>query len=518
MGMFGDLLRATEVLVVQTGVGKAFEEVTGYGVEANVADNGFCGRLNFERKKEIKSSVDIEELLDDIYLKVVSYTEVKEVMEKKGHIVDPLQKLRDQVPKDFWNCAVDLIYELIPKGTTLKVEVKISEDSSPFNVESISNAYEIRYDELRATVTMLDTEAKDVEKGWESVHKFPKEKREHMQKLLKSGNALETGDGEKLELPKTILTNIRKDLKDENSLMSYILPLVYGTKKDQRKKMLMAGKFIIAILKHPEHIIATSKKYFEGADDTEAFKIVEHTEKSLRGPNSFHSLLYNKGMANGLRLLFEAEFFKKQAENVDEATRDFENDLTKTAFNTNNLHIKTKWDDIKTKHEEPRYKMMVEISQLKTMCQSKNEETLYRFSLDKPDIELPFKDEGASFAFVFAVNNTKSDSVSKMVRSVSFMFSDQAKEKDTQTIEDCFKWAEENESSEIRNLTYKQKKGRLHFVCIRSNAAVTRREGGFCKYFREGILHCSAYKINSKGYVSESGELVMLPYSAGNSP
>jgi len=300
-------------------------------------------------------------------------------------------------------------------------------------------------------------------------------------------------------------------LKDETSLMSYVLPIVYGNEKNKRKKMLMAGKFIIAILKHPEKIIATSKKYFEGDDDTKVFEIVEHTEKSLRGPNSFNSLVYNEGTVDGLHLLFKEKLFKKQAESIDKATGYFEEALTKTAFSTNNLHTKTAWDEVKIKTDEPRYRMMGEISQLKTMCQS-NEETLYRFSLDGPDTELPFKDEGASFAFVFAVDNENSDSVSKMVRSVSYMFSDQAQEEDTQTIEECFEWAEKHKSSEIRDLTYKQKKeNRLYFVSISSNAAVTRRGDGFCKYFREGILHWRAYKTNSQGYVNKSGELVYGP-------
>jgi len=86
------------------------------------------------------------------------------------------------------------------------------------------------------------------------------------------------------------------------------------------------------------------------------------------------------------------------------------------------------------------------------------------------------------------------------------------KKKKIKTVEECFKWAKENESSELCNLTYNDNDDRLKFVTISSNAAVMRRRGeGFCKYFREGILHKIAYKPNSKGYVHKSGELVLVP-------
>ena len=500
-----------ETVVQETGVGELFEEVTGYGIEGGIAKHGLNPRLNFNRHKRINSSDDVEELLLEINRKLLEYDQVKEAVGG-----DPLQMLKEKVPEDVWNCVVDLISEIIPTGTSLEVDVKSTTDSEPsirVSPKTFSNKYEIRYKQLIAKVTMCGVTTKEVEKRWQSLHLIPRKEREG---LLKNGNILTTADGKKLELSEKLSGFVRSDLKNEISLMSYILPMVYGKnnkdeRRDKRKKILMAGKLIMAILRHPHEVMDTSVKYL---DDTEAYEIAEDTEESLREKDWFYPFLYGKeAMTTLISKTMKQELDEKQKDKIDEVTRTFEERLTVSAFNTNHLHIKRDWDEIKKNTSTPRYKMMGELSQLKTFSQS-NDETLYRFSLQEPDVKLPFEDKGASFAFVFALKDENPHSLRKLVRSVSFMFSDQAQEvKDekgqkvgTQTVDQCFEWAQD-ESNDMRNLTYtkENKQCELCWVKIRSNAAVTR-EGVCSAYFSEGILHKRAYKTTSKGY--DVGKLV----------
>lgn len=315
---------------------------------------------------------------------------------------------------------------------------------------------------------------------------------------------------------------IRADLQRKDSLMSFLIPLINprsGLSKKE-KEFILCGVIAQIIMKPA--MVKDAVKYINMEGAEELFQAVENTEGEIK-QNNYDQTIFSESVKRMIHELIVHKMPPTPRKELDEATGAFQAGLSSLGFNTTHFHVAADWEAFKFQSNSGRYRVMAEMSRLKTLSEEKVE-TCYRFTLWSHCKKLH---ENESFAFVFVMNKGDQDKAIKiLIRTITYMFSD-AK---TETIAQCYNWAtQDNDLNALaKTCTCAQVcKGdpkntsdhhdiiqplRLKFVEIEASTVLQVRNELFSEHFQEGILHRDGYDKNVKRWGTTNVKKEVLDY------